>query len=141
MSFSSCCLRARDVSLCLCVFVSFCSCGPRAQDAPSFRPFCIAADLLILRQEDELEKCRFILSAQFPHITLQSSSHKKWVMDPISGDYFNSCTALLLCCAAPSLCKTGVQGFTNLFKVLPSSRASSQGKMTRHVNALCLECR
>ena len=58
------------VSLCLCVFVSFCSCGARAQDAPSFRPFCVAADLLILRQEDELEKCRFILSAQFPHITL-----------------------------------------------------------------------
>ena len=56
--------------MCLCVFVSFCSCGPRAQDAPSFRPFCVAADLLILRQEDELEKCRFILSAQFPPITL-----------------------------------------------------------------------
>ena len=48
-----------------------------------------AADLLMLGQEDApLQNCRFILSAQFPHITLQTSTHKKWIMDPISGDYF-----------------------------------------------------
>ena len=58
-----------------------------------FGPFCCRRPFNVgTRRCLLLQNCRFILSAQFPHIPLQSSSHKKWIMDPISGDYFKSCT-------------------------------------------------
>ena len=91
MHHCACLLAASSSNLCLL------ACGLQWCTGCCFISglFVAAADLLILGQEKKLllQNCRFILSAQFPHITLlHSSSHKKWIMDPISGDYFKSCT-------------------------------------------------
>ena len=53
-----------------------------------FGPFCCRRPFNVGTRRCSSTNCRFILSAQFPHITLQTSTHKKWIMDPISGDYF-----------------------------------------------------
>ena len=95
-----------DAPVCLCIlsqplFVSLRSPtstpAAAAQDVASFWPFCCRSSsssrpFNVGTRTAPLQNCRFILSAQFPYITLQSSSHKKWIMDPISGGYFKRCT-------------------------------------------------